>query len=76
MINRRVMRGGSFTSKQDLINKLARFTAYFNDTIAKPMKWTFTGRPTEKESIESPKTWRELWPFRRLFGNNKKPDGT
>jgi transposase len=67
MINRRVMRAGSFTSQSDLMDKLTRFTTYFNETIAKPMKWTFTGRPTEKESLEKPKTWRELWPFRRLL---------
>ena len=65
MINRRVMRGGSFTSKQNLMDKLTRFTSYFNDKIAKPMKWTYTGRPTENESVEKPKTWRELWPFRK-----------
>lgn len=76
MINRRVMRGGSFTSKIDLMEKLSRFTSYFNETIAKPMKWTFTGRPTEKESIEQPKTWRELWPFRRTISAVPKPDGT
>ncbi len=67
MFNRRVMRGGSFTSKADLINKLQRFTEYFNHTIAKPMIWTYTGRPTEQESIESPKTWRQLWPIRHLL---------
>ena len=66
MFNRRVMRGGSFSSKLDLITKLKRFTEYFNETIAKPMKWTFTGRPTEKESLETPKTWREMWFSRRL----------
>jgi transposase len=67
MFNRRVMRGGSFTSKSDLMDKLTRFAAYYNETIAKPMKWTFTGRPTEKESLEREKTWRELWPIRQLL---------
>lgn len=76
MINRRVMRGGSFTSKLELIDKLTRFTTYFNETIAKPMKWTYTGCPTEKESLETPKTWRELWPFRRIFSAIQKTDGT
>lgn len=76
MINRRVMRGGSFTSQADLMAKLLRFATYFNKTIAKPMKWTFTGRPTEKESIEEPKTWRELWPFRRSSPPNQQTDGT
>jgi transposase len=76
MINRRVMRCGSFTSKEELVNKLRAFTKYFNETIAKPMKWTFTGRPTEKEAVESPKTWRELWPFRHLKSLLQKPEGT
>lgn len=76
MFNRRVMRGGSFTSKVNLIEKLKRFTNYFNANIAKPMNWTFTGRPTEKEAIEAPKTWRQLWPFRRLKATIHQPDGT
>lgn len=76
VINRRVMRGGSFTSKPDLIEKLTRFSAYFNENIAKPMKWTYTGRPTEKESIEKPKTWRELWHLRRSATQVPKTEGT
>lgn len=76
MFNRRVMRSGNFTSKADLISKLQRFTAYFNATIAKPMMWTFTGRPTEQEAVESPKTWRQLWPFRHLLATIETLDGT
>ena len=76
MFNRRVMRCGSFTSKADLMAKLKCFTDYFNANIAKPMNWTFTGRPTEKEAIEAPKTWRQLWPFRRLEATIHRPDGT
>ena len=76
MINRRVMRGGSFTSKEDLISKLGRFVADFNQSIAKPINWTYTGRPTEKESVEAPKTWRQLWPVRHLLGIIEKADGT
>lgn len=76
IFNRRVMRGGNFTSKSDLINKLTRFAAYYNETIAKPMKWTFTGRPTEQESLERAKTWRELWPIRQLLATIQKTDGT
>ena len=76
MFNRRVMRGGSFTSREDLINKLRAFTEYFNEMIAKPMKWTFTGRPTEKEAVESPKTWRQMWPFRILKKEIPKTEGT
>lgn len=76
IINRRVMRGGSFSSKEDLIAKLRIFTTYFNQHIAKPMLWTFTGRPTEKENIETAKTWRQLWPFRKSAATSKRPEGT
>lgn len=76
MFNRRVMRGASFTSKANLIERLKRFTDYFNTHIAKPMSWTFTGRPTEKEAVEAPKTWRQLWPFRGLLATIAKPEGT
>jgi transposase len=59
IINRRVMRRGSFTSKLDLIEKLQRFISYFNETIAKPMNWTYTGRPTRNTPTQRPRTWRE-----------------
>ncbi|MEM9827295.1 MAG: transposase, partial [Planctomycetota bacterium] len=76
MINRRVMRGGSFTSKQDLMDKLTGFADYFNEKIAKPMNWTYTGRPTEKESVEAPRTWRQLWPFRGFSDQPQTTDRT
>jgi len=60
IINRRVMRGGSFRSKSDLIEKLKRFMDYFNETIARPMNWTYTGRPTRNTPKQRPRTWREL----------------
>lgn len=59
IINRRVMRHGSFTSKSDLVHKLERFIEYFNATFAKPMNWTYTGRPTRSSPITRPKLWRE-----------------
>jgi transposase len=76
VINRRVMRRGSFTSKFDLIEKLKRFMNYFNDTIAQPMNWTYTGRPTNNAPKERPRTWRELrqnekpWKELALVGTN------
>lgn len=76
MFNRRVRPGGSFTSKEELMEKLRSFTEYFNKTIAKPMEWTFTGRPTEIESLDSPKTSREMWTFRHLRKLRQKPEGT
>lgn len=59
IINRRVMRRGSFISKLDLIEKLQRFIDYFNATIARPMTWTYTGRPTRNMNQKRPRTWRE-----------------
>ena len=70
------MRRGSFTSKLDLIEKLRRFFKYFNETIAKPMTWTYTGRPTGNAPDERPRTWREFrqsgkpWKKLALVGTN------
>ncbi len=76
IINRRVMRRGNFTSQIDLTEKLKRFVNYFNDTIAQPMNWTYTGRPTNNTPKELPNTWRELrqteksWKELALVGTN------
>jgi hypothetical protein len=42
---RRVIKRGNFTSTADLRSKILAFIDYFNRTLAKPFKWTFTGRP-------------------------------
>jgi transposase len=42
---RRVIRRGSFRSAEELREKILAFIDYFNRTLAKPFKWTFTGRP-------------------------------
>jgi transposase len=42
---RRVIRRGNFTSTADLREKILAFIEYFNRTMAKPFKWTYTGRP-------------------------------
>jgi transposase len=44
ILARRVLRRGSFTSKADLRSKILAFIDYFNRVMAKPFKWTFTGR--------------------------------
>jgi transposase len=41
---RRVIRRGSFASKEDLRTKILDFIAYFNKVLAKPFQWTFTGQ--------------------------------
>ena len=42
---RRVIKRGNFTSVKDLRDKILAFIAYFKETLAKPFKWTSTGRP-------------------------------
>jgi hypothetical protein len=42
---RRVLKRGSFTSVDELRERLLAFIAYFNTALAKPFKWTYKGRP-------------------------------
>jgi transposase len=42
---RKLLRRASFASKQDLAHRILAFIDYFNDTMAKPFKWTYKGRP-------------------------------
>jgi len=42
---RRLLKRGNFTSIEDLRERLVAFINYFNRTMAKPFKWTYTGRP-------------------------------
>ena len=41
---RKLLRRGSFSSVEDLKNKFLAFTRYFNQTMAKPYKWTYQGK--------------------------------
>lgn len=41
---RKVIQRGNFTSTDDLRAKVCAFIAYFNQTMAKPFKWTFQGK--------------------------------
>jgi transposase len=42
---RRLLKRGSFTSVEELRERILAFIDYFNATMAKPFKWTYTGRP-------------------------------
>ncbi|MGH7002091.1 MAG: transposase [Stellaceae bacterium] len=42
---RKLLRRGSFTSKAHLKQRIEAFIAYFNQTMAKPFRWTMNGRP-------------------------------
>jgi putative transposase len=41
---RKVIRRGSFCSTQDLCEKVMRFIEYFNETMAGPFRWTYSGK--------------------------------
>ncbi len=45
ILARKLLRRASFTSKQDLRERIERFIAFFNNTLAKPFRWTKTGKP-------------------------------
>ena len=45
ILSRRVIRRGVFRSTSDLRDRILRFIDYYNDTMAKPYKWTYAGRP-------------------------------
>jgi hypothetical protein len=45
ILMRRVLRRGTFRSTQELRDRLLAFIDYFNRNLAKPFKWTYTGRP-------------------------------
>jgi transposase len=59
IIKRRALAGASFQSQAALIERITSFISYFNTTFAKPMNWTYTGRPTETKPTEQPLTWRQ-----------------
>ena len=42
---RKLLRRGNFTSKQHLQQRIESFIAYFNATMAKPLRWTMKGKP-------------------------------
>ena len=42
---RRLLKRASFTSVDDLRERLLAFIDYFNKTMAKPFTWTYAGRP-------------------------------
>ncbi len=45
ILARKLLRRASFVSKQHLKERIEAFIATFNRTLAKPFKWTMTGKP-------------------------------
>lgn len=44
-LSRRLIRRGNFSSLEHLRLRLEKFIGFFNETMARPFKWTYTGRP-------------------------------
>ncbi len=44
---RRLIKRNSFSSTLDLQEKILNFIDYFNETMAKPFKWTYKGKPLQ-----------------------------
>jgi transposase len=45
ILARRVLRRGSFSTTEKLCEAILAFIAYFNDVLAHPFRWTFSGKP-------------------------------
>jgi len=45
ILMRRLLKRASFTSTEDLRERILAFIDYFNRVLAKPFKWTYSGRP-------------------------------
>lgn len=43
ILQRRCLRHGNFTSKEDLLRAVEAFVAYWNQTAKHPFRWSFTG---------------------------------
>ncbi|MGB2692173.1 MAG: hypothetical protein WBB48_01470 [Thermodesulfobacteriota bacterium] len=48
VIMRKVVRRGNFPSVENLMDKLRQFLDYYNNTMAHPFNWTYTGKPLQK----------------------------
>ena len=44
ILTRKLLKRGNFTSVADLQAKVLAFINYFNQTMAKPFKWTYQGK--------------------------------
>lgn len=47
ILARRLLKRSSFTSLDDLKARVIAFIEYFNQVLAKPFRWTYTGRPLQ-----------------------------
>lgn len=61
IVYRRAVARASFSSLSALKERLLDFIDYFNQTFARPFRWTYTGRPVNARPAPRPRTWREKW---------------
>ena len=47
ILARRLLKRSSFTSLDDLRQRVLAFIKYFNKILSKPFRWTYTGRPLQ-----------------------------
>jgi transposase len=45
ILTRRLLKRGSFKSIQELKQRVVAFIDFFNETLAKPFRWTYIGKP-------------------------------
>jgi hypothetical protein len=45
ILTRRLLKRGSFKSIQELKQRVVAFIDFFNETVAKPFRWTYIGKP-------------------------------
>lgn len=45
ILTRKLLKRASFTSVDELVAKVLEFIKYYNQTMAKPFKWTYQGKP-------------------------------
>lgn len=48
---RKLLKRGNFSSPEDLRDQILAFIAYYNQTMAKPIKWTYTGLAPDRGDI-------------------------
>ena len=45
ILSRRLLKRGSFASTEVLNQRILAFIEFFNETLAKPFRWTYIGKP-------------------------------
>ena len=45
ILSRRLLKRGQFKSTDELKERILKFIEFFNETLAKPFRWTYIGKP-------------------------------